>query len=65
MDDLVEQSLNRATLWDEVRDKLDGGAYALFGGQQQRLLHRSSDRHLAGQTGDRELHHRSIRLRRR
>ena len=37
MDDLVEQSLNRAALWDEVKDKLDDSAYALSGGQQQRL----------------------------
>lgn len=37
MDDLVEESLNRAALWDEVKDKLDESAYALSGGQQQRL----------------------------
>jgi phosphate transport system ATP-binding protein len=37
MDDLVEQSLDRAALWDEVKDKLDESAYALSGGQQQRL----------------------------
>ena len=35
--DQVEQSLRRAALWDEVKDKLDGSAYALSGGQQQRL----------------------------
>ena len=37
IDDLVEQSLRRATLWDEVRDKLDESGYSLSGGQQQRL----------------------------
>jgi phosphate transport system ATP-binding protein len=37
MDDLVEQSLTRAALWDEVQDKLKQSAYALSGGQQQRL----------------------------
>lgn len=37
MDDLVEESLQRAALWDEVKDKLDDSAYALSGGQQQRL----------------------------
>ena len=37
MDDLVEQSLRNAALWDEVKDKLHESAYALSGGQQQRL----------------------------
>ena len=37
MDDLVEESLHRAALWDEVKDKLKGSAIALSGGQQQRL----------------------------
>ncbi|HUP14662.1 MAG TPA: phosphate ABC transporter ATP-binding protein PstB [Acidimicrobiia bacterium] len=37
MDDLVERSLRRAALWDEVKDKLRQSAYALSGGQQQRL----------------------------
>ena len=37
MDDLVEQSLRGAALWEEVRDKLKESAYALSGGQQQRL----------------------------
>jgi phosphate transport system ATP-binding protein len=35
--DLVEQSLRRAALWDEVKDSLHKSAYALSGGQQQRL----------------------------
>lgn len=37
MDELVEQSLRGAALWDEVKDKLKQNAYALSGGQQQRL----------------------------
>ena len=37
MDDLVEASLRRAALWDEVKDKLRTSAMALSGGQQQRL----------------------------
>jgi len=34
---LVEQSLRRAALWDEVKDKLGSIATSLSGGQQQRL----------------------------
>ncbi|HEX6939701.1 MAG TPA: phosphate ABC transporter ATP-binding protein PstB [Longimicrobiales bacterium] len=37
MDALVERSLRRAALWDEVSDRLDESALALSGGQQQRL----------------------------
>ena len=37
LEELVEASLRRAALWDEVKDKLDGSAMALSGGQQQRL----------------------------
>jgi phosphate transport system ATP-binding protein len=37
MDDLVEECLHRAALWDEVKDKLKASAMALSGGQQQRL----------------------------
>ncbi|HET6562039.1 MAG TPA: phosphate ABC transporter ATP-binding protein PstB [Marmoricola sp.] len=37
MDELVEESLTRAALWDEVKDKLRQPAYGLSGGQQQRL----------------------------
>ena len=37
MDDLVEESLRKAALWDEVKDKLDESGMALSGGQQQRL----------------------------
>lgn len=36
-DGLVEESLKRAALWDEVSDRLNDSAYALSGGQQQRL----------------------------
>lgn len=35
--DIVEHSLKRAALWDEVKDKLHQSAYGLSGGQQQRL----------------------------
>jgi phosphate transport system ATP-binding protein len=35
--ELVEQSLIRAALWEEVKDKLHQSAYSLSGGQQQRL----------------------------
>jgi phosphate transport system ATP-binding protein len=37
MAELVEESLQRAALWDEVKDKLKQSAMALSGGQQQRL----------------------------
>lgn len=36
-DDLVESSLRKAALWDEVKDRLHDSALALSGGQQQRL----------------------------
>lgn len=35
--DRVEQSLRRAALWEEVKDKLHASALSLSGGQQQRL----------------------------
>ena len=37
LDEVVERSLRAATLWDEVRDRLDSSALDLSGGQQQRL----------------------------
>ncbi|HZT64274.1 MAG TPA: phosphate ABC transporter ATP-binding protein PstB [Acidimicrobiales bacterium] len=37
LDDVVEESLVRAALWDEVKDKLRASAFSLSGGQQQRL----------------------------
>jgi len=37
IDDRVEQSLKRAALWDEVKDKLAANGQSLSGGQQQRL----------------------------
>jgi phosphate transport system ATP-binding protein len=37
MDQLVEESLRRAAIWDEVKDKLKSPGTALSGGQQQRL----------------------------
>ena len=36
-DAIVEQSLRRAALWDEVKDKLQQNGTSLSGGQQQRL----------------------------
>ncbi|HYF91013.1 MAG TPA: phosphate ABC transporter ATP-binding protein [Symbiobacteriaceae bacterium] len=37
LDDIVEESLRRAALWDEVKRRLLADARALSGGQQQRL----------------------------
>ena len=37
LDDAVENSLRRAALWEEVKDRLNRSAYGLSGGQQQRL----------------------------
>jgi phosphate transport system ATP-binding protein len=37
MDELVEASLRRAAIWNEVKDKLKQSGLALSGGQQQRL----------------------------
>jgi phosphate transport system ATP-binding protein len=37
LDELVERSLRRAALWDDVKDKLRQSGMALSGGQQQRL----------------------------
>ena len=37
LDGLVEESLRRAALWDEVKDKLKASGLSLSGGQQQRL----------------------------
>ena len=37
MADLVQEALEAAALWDEVKDKLDESGYSLSGGQQQRL----------------------------
>ncbi|MGK2963771.1 MAG: phosphate ABC transporter ATP-binding protein PstB [Gemmatimonadaceae bacterium] len=37
LDEIVEQSLKRAALWEEVRDRLKSSALGLSGGQQQRL----------------------------
>jgi phosphate transport system ATP-binding protein len=36
-DEIVERSLKRAALWEEVKDRLKQSAFALSGGQQQRL----------------------------
>ncbi|WP_420452690.1 phosphate ABC transporter ATP-binding protein PstB [Ilumatobacter sp.] len=37
LDDVVERSLRRAALWDEVKDRLGSSALGMSGGQQQRL----------------------------
>ncbi len=37
LDDIVESSLRKAGLWDEVKDRLDASATGMSGGQQQRL----------------------------
>ena len=37
LEEIVEKSLRRAALWDEVKDKLKQGGLSLSGGQQQRL----------------------------
>jgi phosphate transport system ATP-binding protein len=37
LDAIVEKSLQRAALWDEVKHRLTGSALGLSGGQQQRL----------------------------
>ncbi|NLM20320.1 MAG: phosphate ABC transporter ATP-binding protein [Peptococcaceae bacterium] len=37
LDEIVEQSLRRAAIWDEVKDRLKKSALGLSGGQQQRL----------------------------
>src|SRR5690554_2286879 len=38
LDEVVEQSLRGAALWDEVKDRLHDNAFGLSGGQQQRLV---------------------------
>ena len=37
MDDIVEEALVGAALWDEVKDRLKDNAFGMSGGQQQRL----------------------------
>jgi len=37
LNEIVERSLRNASLWDEVKDRLNENAYGLSGGQQQRL----------------------------
>ena len=37
LNQIVEQSLRKAALWDEVKDRLKESAYGMSGGQQQRL----------------------------
>jgi len=37
LEEIVENSLSEAALWNEVKDRLDDNAFSLSGGQQQRL----------------------------
>lgn len=37
LDEIVQQSLEKAALWQEVKDRLNDSAFGLSGGQQQRL----------------------------
>lgn len=37
LDDIVEESLKKAAIWDEVKDRLKKNALGLSGGQQQRI----------------------------
>jgi phosphate transport system ATP-binding protein len=37
MDEIVEQALRHAAVWDEVKDRLKANAFGMSGGQQQRL----------------------------
>jgi phosphate transport system ATP-binding protein len=37
MDEIVERSLRKAALWDEVKDRMKTNAFGMSGGQQQRL----------------------------
>ncbi len=37
MDQIVQEALEGAALWDEVKDRLDTNAFGMSGGQQQRL----------------------------
>jgi phosphate transport system ATP-binding protein len=52
LDDLVERSLRRAALWDEVKDRLGKPGLGLSGGQQQRLCHRPRARRLTRRDPD-------------
>ncbi|AWB65516.1 phosphate ABC transporter ATP-binding protein [Saccharobesus litoralis] len=38
LDEVVESSLRKAALWEEVKDRLNDSAFGLSGGQQQRLV---------------------------
>ena len=38
LDEIVEQSLRRAAIWDEVKDRLDAPGTGLSGGQQQKFV---------------------------
>ena len=48
LDGRVQHALQRAALWEEVKDKLGANGLSLSGGQQQRLVHRPHRRGAAG-----------------
>ena len=52
LDDLVQWSLEKAAVWDEVKDRLHAPALGLSGGQQQRLVHCPRDRGWSGSPAD-------------
>ena len=52
LDEIVEQSLRDAAIWDELKDRLKKSALGLSGGQQQRLCIRQSAGGAAGSHPD-------------
>ena len=52
LDDIVEQSLRQAAIWDEVKDRLKKSALGMSGGQQQRLCIARALRRTAGGSSD-------------
>ncbi len=44
LDEIVRSSLEKAGLWNEVKERLDQPGTGLSGGQQQRLVHRPGNR---------------------
>ena len=52
LDDIVEQSLRQAAIWDEVKDRLKKSALGMSGGQQQRSLHCACPCRTAGGSSD-------------
>ena len=52
LDQIVEESLRDAAIWDEVKDRLKKSALGLSGGQQQRSMHRACIGGEAGSPSD-------------